>query len=206
MALRKVKLHGDLGEKFGKEFTVDVNTPAEAVRLLSANFKGFKRHLAENSAPGYHVLVGGSDVDKDALNNSVFSDQEIHIIPVIAGAGKGGGIFKIILGVALIWAAGGFGAGTGLGVGFGAGATAGWSVVGSVGVSLVMSGLSSMLFAPPSANTPESREAAASRPSYSFDGPVNTIRQGNPVSIGYGRLRVGSQVISAGLYAVNIPV
>jgi predicted phage tail protein len=35
--------------------------------------------------------------------------------------------------------------------------------------------------------------------SYLFSGPVNTAGQGIPVPIGYGRLRVGSSVISASL-------
>ena len=32
-----------------------------------------------------------------------------------------------------------------------------------------------------------------------FNGPVNTVSQGNPVPVGYGRLKIGSAVISSGL-------
>lgn len=37
--------------------------------------------------------------------------------------------------------------------------------------------------------------------SYSFAGPVNTEAQGNPVPVVYGRMIVGSAVISAGIDA-----
>ena len=39
------------------------------------------------------------------------------------------------------------------------------------------------------------------RASYSFNGPVNTSAQGNPVGLLYGQAIVGSAVISAGIYA-----
>ncbi len=38
-------------------------------------------------------------------------------------------------------------------------------------------------------------------PSYTFNGPINTTAQGNPVPLGYGRMIVGSAVISAGITA-----
>ena len=48
-------------------------------------------------------------------------------------------------------------------------------------------------------------EAGADRPdnkpSYAFDGPLNTTAQGNPVPLAYGKILAGSQVISAGLEA-----
>ena len=37
-----------------------------------------------------------------------------------------------------------------------------------------------------------------------FNGPENTIREGGPVFVGYGRLLVGSQVIQSAADTVNI--
>ena len=37
-----------------------------------------------------------------------------------------------------------------------------------------------------------------------FNGSVNTVGQGHPVPVGYGRLRVGSCVISAGIDTVDL--
>ena len=42
-------------------------------------------------------------------------------------------------------------------------------------------------------------EKPENTPSTYFDGAVNTTAQGHPVPIGYGKLIVGSAVISAGL-------
>jgi hypothetical protein len=45
-----------------------------------------------------------------------------------------------------------------------------------------------------------SKDSAGNMPSYSFNGPVNTQAQGNPVPLLYGGpLKVGSAVISAGI-------
>ena len=53
----------------------------------------------------------------------------------------------------------------------------------------------------PQPKTPGAPERPENRPSYAFDGPVNTAAQGNPVPVCYGRLIVGSQVVSAGMMA-----
>jgi predicted phage tail protein len=48
---------------------------------------------------------------------------------------------------------------------------------------------------------------AANAPSYVFNGAVNTQAQGNPVPLLYGRMIVGSAVISAGISAEDyVPV
>lgn len=203
MALRKVKLYGELGKRYGKEFMLDVNSPRDAVRLLSANFPDLPKYLVDNSEPGYHVIVGENSVCEKELLNPAFGSQEIKIIPVVMGSDDGG-IFQIVLGAALIMAApyafGAFG-----GVAGGALASGAAAFASNLGWALVLGGVSQMLFAPPSTDlTPNERPE--NKPSYAFDGPVNTIRQGNPVPIGYGRLRIGSQVISAGLFAENISV
>jgi predicted phage tail protein len=42
--------------------------------------------------------------------------------------------------------------------------------------------------------------------SYLFNGPVNTTEQGNPVPVLYGRLIVGSQVVSASVCAYDLAI
>lgn len=44
-------------------------------------------------------------------------------------------------------------------------------------------------------------ESPDNKPSYAFGGPVNTIAQGNPVPILYGKRRSGGNIISAGIFA-----
>jgi len=201
--LRKVKLYGELGDKFGKEFVLNVNSPRDAVKLLSANFKDFAPYLIKHSEPGYHVIVGSNSVGEKELLNPAFGDQEIKIIPVIQGTGDDG-IFQVVLGAALIIFAPEIFVAMG-GVSGGALAAGAALAATNVGWALVFGGVSQMLFAPPDANK-LSNERTENKPSYLFDGPVNTVRQGNAVPVGYGRMLIGSQVISAGLFAEAISV
>lgn len=191
-----VLLYGELGRRFGRVHRFDIRTPAEAVRALCANHKGFRTHLAEHSEPGYRVLASGQAVGADALHDPAGAGT-IRIIPVVAGAGKGG-LGQILLGVALI--------GLSFVPGLQAPLIAGFdfsiaSIAGSIGRSLLFSGISSMLFEPPK---PQSVDKPNNLPSYAFDGAVNTAAQGNCVPIAYGLVEVGSQVVSAGLSAEPI--
>ena len=44
---------------------------------------------------------------------------------------------------------------------------------------------------------------AENEPSLAFDGAVNTMGQGGPVPLGYGRLLVGSAIVSVGFSTNN---
>ena len=79
--------------------------------------------------------------------------------------------------------------------------------MGTVGVSLALSGVAQMLSPvprPPALS--ESGGGATRLESNSFSGIVNTVRQGVPVPIVYGRAFVGSAVISAGLDVDQVSV
>ena len=158
--------------------------------MLAANFKDFNDYMREHSEPGYHIFVAKNDLSVDELNNPISDKEVIKIVPVIQGSGAVG---RIILGAVLIVASVVFSEFLGPYAPY----------VMNLGVSMVIGGVVQLLFAPPQTKSP-SDEKANNAPSYSFDGAVNTTRQGNPVAVGYGRLRVGSQVISAGLFSEPI--
>jgi predicted phage tail protein len=188
--LRTVRLYGALAKKFGREFKYDVNSPQEAVAALKATVPGFEAHLIEHSEPGYHVFTGKENIGVDQLAHP--TNQVIRIVPAIVGAKKSGTL-QTILGIVLVVV--------------GVFTTIFGDYSGSViqlGVSLIIGGVAQMLFAPPKPKTAGEREAPNNRPSYSFGGPVNTAQQGNCVPVGYGRLIVGSQVISAGMYVESL--
>ena len=67
------------------------------------------------------------------------------------------------------------------------------TIITMIVVSVVTGLIMQALFKPPKPK--EEKETK----SYLFSGPVNTAAQGVPIPIGYGRLRVGSTVISASL-------
>jgi len=188
--MKIIRLYGALGERFGRVWRFDVKSPAEAVRALCSQLPGFRQHLAKYSAPGYHVVVGKESRGEDdfALPTSA---KTIKIIPVIVGAGAG---LRIIAGIAMMV----------IGSVMSAYQIPGGEMVFNMGVSMVFGGVIQLLTKPPNMannNTPDRPE---NRPSYAFDGAANTAAQGNAVSVCYGRLIVGSQVVSAGLFAEQV--
>ena len=208
--LRKIRVYGKLA-KFLKQrvFEADVASAAEAVRFLVVNFPQLRPHMAEQY---YKVTVGTYALAADELHDPA-GQQEIKIVPVLAGAG--GSTSQILLGVGLIAAsflfpgAGAFGT-TGL---FGAGqaavgvssvavlnAAAVGTALSIVGASLVLSGVAGLLTPVPTVSTDQQPDP---RKSYSFSGVQNTSRQGIPVPVVYGETVVGSVVVSAGLDTVN---
>ena len=197
--LRKIKLYGELAKFVGhKEFEIKADTLAHAVSFLINNFEGIEKYM---SPKHYQVKVGDYAVDESELCHPI-GQEDIHFIPVIAGAGRG--IGKILLGAALIGLA--FvvpqglvlskAAGGGLATGFGF-ANAGFlakSLV-YVGASLALQGVSDLLFPLPKFEGFESEEDP--RLSFNFNGIQNTSRAGTPVPIVYGEIFTGSVVISA---------
>jgi predicted phage tail protein len=187
-------LYGRLGATYGKVHRYDVVSPAQAIKALSVTIKGFKQSLIDGGY--YRVLVGGKDeVSIDQLDNPMSDRETIRIVPVVAGAE---GLGKVVLGVALVAFAGPLAGFAGTAFGATAATTAVIaSSISSIGVSLAIGGVSQMLFSPQSQSSSAEREE--NKPSFIFNGAVNTTRQGNCVPICYGRMIVGSQVISAGL-------
>lgn len=184
--LTTIVLGGPLGKRFGRVHRLDltVPSPAEAVRALSAVCDGFRRYLTENSEPGYHVFVGRRDVGADDLAMSTGA-RVLTLMPALAGAKSGW--FQVVAGAVLVVA------GAVLTVyGYGAGVP-----LITAGISMMVGGVSQLLFAPPSATGPNEKDA--NKPSYAFNGPVNTLAQGHPVPICYGEMEVGSCVVSAGI-------
>jgi|APSaa5957512535_1039671.scaffolds.fasta_scaffold15048_2 predicted phage tail protein len=220
--MKSIQLYGELGEKFGKSFKLDISNPSEAIRALDVNLRGFREYLLKD-LKGYQVFVGKKSIDELQLTDPLGA-QVFKIVPVISGSKSS--TFKIILGAVLIWAAwpamgaiapgsaaefaafeavsfeaisvsGISGWGMPFAGGLGMGVTNG--MIAKLGVSMMLGGISQAL-----APQPKPRgeyQYADNLPSYHFDGPINTSRQGVPVPICYGRLTIGSAVISAGVYS-----
>lgn len=203
--MKTIYLLGELGKKFGRKHRFDVKSPAEAVRAMVANFPGFERHMIESGdrGVGYHVLAGATPIGNyDDIHKPTAKQESIRFVPTLTGAG-GNGITGVLLGVALIAAS--FIPGLNVAVWAGASATFA-SVAFGLGVSLALGGISQMLTPTPKTSDSSSANKAENSASYVFNGAVNVTAQGNPVPIGYGRLIVGSAVISAGIVTEEIPV
>ena len=210
--MKVVKVYGALRKRLGQcRFEFDVATPAQAIKALCVNFPGLEKWLvdSEKDGVGYRVAVSKEKVTEQDFAPLLmpFSDREVFsITPVVAGAGRGAG--QILLGAALITAAvftaGAAATGTGfLGLGS-AGATGSAfaatasSALGTFGVSLTLSGIATAISPQPDMDLERGREAAKLE-SFVFNNVVNTSTQGLPVPIAYGRVFVGSAVLSSSL-------
>ncbi len=199
--IRVIRLYGVLGARFGRVHRLVVNSAAEAVRALSVQLPGFEEffYSARDRGLVFAVFHGRRNIGQEELGHPP-GRAEIRIAPVIAGSKRSGGL-QTVIGIAIIAVASYFSGGLAAGGTSLFGATSGavWSAVGAVGISMALSGVTQMLTKSPTGL--DAKDSADNSPSYSFGGPVNTQAQGNPVPLGYGRMIVGSAVLSAGIYA-----
>jgi len=153
--------------------------------------------------------------------------KSIKIVPLISGGGKS--ILPIIIGVVLIaasiWTGGaslaglpalaGGGAAAGAAGAAGAAAGAVGAVAGGIGsigallsqaafglgLSLALSGVSSLLLGSPKSGNPEGADRVENN---LYDSITNTLSTRTPIPINYGLIRVGGQIISAFLLTERI--
>lgn len=203
--MNTVYLYGALGRRFGFRHHFDVASPAEAVRALMANFKNFQSYMISHSTPGYQVFIGHDPIPGVEGLQYPAGRQCIKIVPVIAGAKEAW--IRIVIGVVIVAAAIASGQFEFLPVAFGvtAGTAASINIAaGAMGAGLIIGGISQVLMGTPKSPDINNSERPANRPSFLFNGAVNTTAQGHPVPVGYGRMRVGSAVISAGIATEDI--
>lgn len=209
----KVRIHGALAQHLGRsEWSLHVKSPIEAIEAIEANTGKVFDFFMNDWLQEYHVVVNSrvaTTVEEVTLKHADL--QEVDFVPIFHGSGGNNSLAMVFIGVLLIvlviiapYIAPGLGVGYSTAV---AGVTASGAFIGTmligIGVSLLISGISAMLA---SSSSSETNEKPENRPSYLFSGAINTYRQGGALPIGFGLLEVGSQVISAGVRAVNIEV
>lgn len=176
--LVKVHLHGVLGEKYGALHEFAITTPREAVRALDVNYRGFYADFIKQDR---YIIIADDDLrDGDSAAELTLA-RELHLVPRIDGQAP-----LVGLGItALIPAISGTAA----------------TILGGVLLTGVMIGLSLLL----KPKQPEEKEEAKDE-SYAFSGPENVTEQGAAVPLIYGRVFVGSVVVSAGLSVSDVPI
>lgn len=199
--MKTIILQGQLGKLFGRRHRLAVKSAGEAVRALIANFPAIERYLIETENVGYRIKLHDTPLFKTDEMHHPVGGPTITFTPVIAGAKSSLG--QILLGAVVVGLAFATGGASLAATGVVFGGLAGQIAFG-IGVSLILGGVAQMLAPTPKMNEPSERPE--NKPSYNFNGPVNTTAQGQPVPVGYGRLLVGGAVISAGLTTEEIPV
>ncbi len=192
--LRKVKLYGELADFVGhKELDAVITCTADAIRFLVTNFPKLESHMSDRH---YKVIINNEyEIGETEIHHPI-GQSDVSIVPIISGSG---GIGKALLGVALIavsFSAGIFAAPMTLSGGFAA-AGFGAKAAFGIGASLVLGGVSELLF--PLPQPPDFADDSDPRVSFSFSGVQNVSRAGTTLPICYGEIVTGSVVISAGI-------
>lgn len=222
--MTNVYLYGELRNLFGHEFKFNVSCGKEVLLAINANRRGFGDAIKKLAAKGVHYrIIVDDDVVKTKEELEITkAPKEVHIVPIVWGAGKNGVLIAVGV-LAIIFTAGAAGAFAGalgstgaLGgaVGSTAAAAAGgattFTALGSammgLGISLVLQGVMGALFPPPKPDF--NQEVQAGGKSYLFGNKPNNTSQGQAVPVGYGRLKIGASQISAGMshHSLNIDV
>lgn len=185
---RKIYLDGELGAKYGHELTMEVNSFAEVVNCLQANYPDVKKYFIDSEQNGVDFVckVEGEEEELGSKEELLlhYKTGDMRITPIPSGS-KGG--LKVIVGTWLILV--GYVVGVTINPALGA-------AIASYGVGLIVEGIQDFLAPDPSKDKDNE--------SYLFEGSGQTVRQGDPVPVLYGKLRVPGRPISFQVRNENI--
>ena len=191
-----VRFYGSL-KQFGSEFRLDCQTTAEIVQALTSQITKLRQFIQQGL---FTVRVGRDYFDnrylEQGLSHKLKDDATVHFTPVLKGS-KRGGLFGVIAGVAIIASAIVLGPLTGI-----ISTNAAW-IVGSVGASLLLGGVAQMLTKMPEMKMGTEKEK---KQSTAFSNLSNMTAQGKPIPLAYGRMRVGSLIISQGVETMDTEI
>ena len=158
--MKKVYLHGELGETFGKVWDLSVQTPREAVLALFANNPEIEKYIRQKESERIYYSAQYANGER-LLSDTEYdlkTPKDLHVVPV-----PGGGAF---VGSLLMMAATTF-------------------------VSMWIQKKLSETF------DRKSETLVSQSKSFLFDGGQNRYQQGSTVPLGYGTMKLGSNVISS---------
>ena len=167
-----VKLHGILGREYGESFKVEIENPKHILAAIDCNREGFLARVIELQRNGfvYDIIVKKKRIEVGRQMDEMTHPETIDLVPAIVGSAEA---FAIVL----TWFAEG-------------------SFLAKLATAVIFAAISYALTPKPEIEALEI-EAAATKGSLIFSNRVNVASQGVPVPLGYGRLKVGSQVVQA---------
>ena len=195
---KEIRLLGAAGRRFGRVIHLAVESPAEAVRALSALFPDFRAWVLQQADLGIAWrVVTDAPIGVEDLTRTT-SQERIIFAPIVQGAGGGvGNVFKVILGVALIVGSF-FMPALFLGV-----SSMAW---GALGGGLLLSGVAGMLTPTPKPESTVAADKVADLQSNLFSRNQGTDGQGECVPLLYGRRMVQApRLINFSLQNLPVP-
>ena len=190
-----VKFYGNLKQFMNEPIEFEVSNFKELMSGLFTQIKGFRQRIRKGY---YKIRVGSKYLSEEQIKTTPIIDLKdgctVHFTPVVAGAGKGGGVLQMIAGAVLIAIAyiNPFGYLSGPMV----------TAMYAAGVSMAFSGAISMLAKPPAMPDPGSLkngDAGEKKQSTSFSNIRNLTPQGRPVPLLYGKMLTSLVLISQGI-------
>jgi predicted phage tail protein len=177
-----VNLHGLLAKEYEKKFVLKLAKAGDVIRAIDCNRKGFLRRVNELKRDGLHyeIVVNGGNTAREI--------ERIDLVPMIVGSA---GVGASGMSGGMNWG----GLFTNLAIG-----------VGTAMLSKALKpkpeqrpdvGGTVTTDTTPTNDDPVTFQSRAAVASMLFNNVSNLASQGEPVPIGYGRLKLGSSVIQA---------
>jgi len=184
-----VSLEGRLGQIVGNNFKFKTRTLREVLNAIEANTGKLRSYLQCNGKRVFAIFVNGKEIAPDQQLNTNVEGKKVLIIPILMGgfvASATAAITVAIVGKKAV------AAGT-----LAAKVTS--FIVGTVLAGALTFGLNLLISKLLKPDDPES----ANTSSFIFGQAENVSKQGVVVPVGYGRLQVGSRVISVNKFSVD---
>lgn len=161
--MKKIYLHGALGKRFGREWSLDVSSASEAISAIFANEPKIAKYINTKYQEGisYGIKKGANENFLQKDDFSLSTDKDLHVFPVPEGSAE----FALNLAIMAV--------------------TTAASMMIQKKIAEAMKRDDSTL--------------AAQTQSFIYSGGENRFQQGSNVPLGYGRMKVGSNVISSSI-------
>ena len=216
---RKIYLEGELGEKFGTNFTVNAENMQEIFRCIDANHDGFKKYLIDchEKNVGFVIDVADKNIEHEPELLLPLKEGDVTVTVVPAGSKGFGKILAAIAVIAVVVAApymmgtvtqvGGLSATTfgATSFSFTGAMTAGGGFMGAVSAGLGAAGMMGTMAMGLATNlamtglsemmAPDPAKDTDQESSYMFNGAEQNVIEGDPVPVLYGNLRIPGQPI-----------
>tara|TARA_R100000008_G_scaffold21746_1_gene11496 strand:+ start:1330 stop:2004 length:675 start_codon:yes stop_codon:yes gene_type:complete len=180
--MTKVFLEGRLGKIVGKSFSFSTRTLKETLAAVEANTGKLRSYFGCNGRRTFAIFINGKELTgKDFSLNINVKGKEILIIPMLFGA------VAATLTTAIVGA---------MGL---AGSKIATFVVGTLVSGALAFGLNMLITKLMAPDDPESLNTT----SFLFGQAENVTKQGVVVPVGYGRMQIGSRVVSVNMFSVD---
>ncbi len=196
---RNVYLEGELGERFGRKFVVNTDDYSEIFKCIQANRPDFLPYIRQCHEDDIGFILDteeGSIGTEDLIIPVTKGDITLSIAPAGAKSGIAKILVAIVIVVLIVTNPGIFAAVQGAGM-TATGATsfaAGLNIYGQMAVllaaNLALMGIQQIMAPDPAVDKNDGTT------NYLFSGGANNAKEGDPIPILYGELRVPGRPIS----------